>query len=281
MTRAKWMLPLALAATAAAWQPAKKPFQAQGSSTISYHVDEDEEIVETTNITWHVTGTDIPGRPKTERLVLRTTTKEKEVLGDIGSDSTVTIEAWPLGADFKTKPIYAITETGLEGRVFENTLLQFSRGTEEVDWWSIYRLGTGQHLFDTHVPPIIFSTTREFFIPRFGALDVPPDDTKDARLKEPHVVAVLIYASEEKVIREAMITADDTNRAAELRSFADTHCTLALRETPSLPPVLRLRFLTNDKVEKETLLEIPIAKDDIDVTAARLPAGLHIKLWKR
>ena len=81
-----------LAATAAAQQPTKKPFQAQATSTIAYRVDKDEEIVETTSVAWQVTGTDIPGRPKNERLVLRTTAKETQVLGDIGTDATVTIE---------------------------------------------------------------------------------------------------------------------------------------------------------------------------------------------
>jgi len=145
----------------------------------------------------------------------------------------------------------------------------------------VHQLGTGNRLFDTYVPPVNFSTSRDFFISRYGALDVPPDDSTDARLKEPHVVAVLVYASTEKVIREAMITADDVNRARELRSYADTRRTLTLRETPSLPAVLRLRFLSNDKVEKETLLEVPIAKDDLDLAAAKVPAGLHVKAWKR
>jgi len=121
-----------LAATGAAQQAVKKPFQAQGASTIAYRVDKDEEIVETTNVAWQVTGTDLPGRPKNERLVLRTTAKETKVLGDIGSDATVTVEAWPMGSDLQSKPLYRVTETGLEAHTLENALWQFSRGTEEV-----------------------------------------------------------------------------------------------------------------------------------------------------
>lgn len=265
----------------AAQQAAKKPFQAQGTSSIAYRVDKDEEIVETTNVAWQVTGTDIPGRPKSERLVLRTTAKETQVLGDIGSDATVTVEAWAMGSDLQSKPLYSVTQTGLEAHTLENALWQFSRGTEEVEWWSIHQLGTGRHLFDTYVPPVNFSISREFFISRYGALDVPPDDATDARLNEPHVIAVVVYASTEKVIREAMITADDVNRARELRSYSDTRRTLTLRETPPLPPVLRIRFVSNDKVEKETLVEVPITKDDLDLAAAKVPASLHVKAWKR
>jgi hypothetical protein len=281
MTRAIWAASMILVATGAAQQTAKKPFQAQGTSTIAYRVDKDEEIVETTNVAWQVTGTDIPDRPKNERLVLRTTAKETQVLGDIGTDATVTVEAWPMGSDLHSKPLYSVTQTGLEAHTLEGALWQFSRGTEEVEWWSIHQLGTGRHLFDTYVPPVIFSTSRELFISRYGALDVPPDDATDARLNEPHVVAVLVYASTGKVIREALITADDVNRARELRSYADTRRTLTLRESPSLPPVLRIRFLSNDKVEKETLLEVPITKDDLDLAAAKVPVGLHVKVWKR
>jgi hypothetical protein len=275
------MASMILVATGAAQQTAKKPFQAQGTSGIAYRVDRDEEIVETTNVAWQVTGTDIPVRPKNERLVLRTIAKQTQVLGDIGTDATVTIEAWPMGADLHSKPLYSVTQTGLEAHTLENALLQFSRGTEEVEWWSLHQLGTGRHLFDTYVPPVNFSTSREFFISRYGALDVPPDDATDARLNEAHIVAVLVYASTEKVIREAMITDDDVNRAKELRSYADTRRTLTLRESPSLPPVLRIRFVSNDKVEKETLLEVPITRDDLDLAAAKVPAGLHVKAWKR
>ena len=78
-----------------------------------------------------------------------------------------------------------------------------------------------------------------------------------------------------------MLFRSDVNRARELRSYSDTRRTLTLRETPSLPPVLRIRFLSNDKIEKETLLEVPITKDDLDLAAAKVPAGLHVKAWKR
>lgn len=264
-----------------AQQPAGKSFRSQATSSIAYRVDKDQEIVETTNIAWQVTGTDIPGRPKSERLVLRITATETQTLGDIGSEAKVTVDAWPMGADLQSKALYSVTQIGLEAHTLESALLQVARGTEEVEWWSVHQLGTGKHLFDTYVPPVNFSTSREFFISRYGALDVPPDDAPDTRLHEPHIVAVLVYASTEKVIREALITADDVKRARELRSYADTRRTLTLRDSPSLPPVLRIRFVSNDKVEKETLLEIPVAKDDLDFAAAKIPAGLHVRTWKR
>jgi hypothetical protein len=276
-----WIAPLLFMTAGSAQQAAKKPFHAQATSSVVYRVDKDEESVETTNVTWQVTGSDIPGRPQSERLVLRTTAKDTQVVGDIGSEGKVVVEAWLLGADLQSKPLYTVALSGLEVRTIENAFLQFSRGTEEVEWWSVHQLGTGKHLFDTYVPPVNFSTSRENFISRYGALEVPPDDATDARLKESHVVAVLIYASTEKVIREALITADGVNRAKDLRSFADTRRTLTLRESPAIPPVLRIRFVSEDQAARETLIEVPIAKDDLDLAGAKLPAGLHIKAWKR
>jgi hypothetical protein len=281
MTRAIWIASTILLATGAAQEPGRKPFQWQASSSIAYRSDKGEETVEIVNVAWQVTGTEIPGRPRNERLVLRTAARGRQVLGDIGSDATVTVEAWPMGADLQSKPLYSVTQTGIEAHTLENALVQFARGTEEVEWWSVHQLGTGRHLFDTYVPAVNFSLSRELLISRYGALDVPPDGAADARLKEPHIVAVLIYASAEKVIREAFITADDVNRAEELRSYADTRRTLTLRESPSLPPVLRIRFLSNGKVEKQTLLEVPVVKDDLDLAAATVPAGLHVKAWQR
>ena len=76
---------------------------------------------------------------------------------------------------------------------------------------------------------------------RYAGLEVPEDNHKDARLREPHVVAVLSYASDAKVIREALITCDDVKQAALLRSFADETRMLADNGGKSL----RLTFTQN------------------------------------
>src|ERR1039457_6099956 len=86
----------------------------------------------------------------------------------------------------------------------------------------IYKLGSGQHLFDTYVPLLSFSISRETVTTRYVGLEVPPDDTGDMRLKQPNVVAVLTYASEDRLIREALVTCDDPKQAQLLRSYADT-----------------------------------------------------------
>src|SRR5580692_2533552 len=103
-------------------QTQPKPFQAQSSSTISYIVKGDDKIVETQNVTYELTGDHVSGRPADERLVLRKTRHEKEVVGDEGVEATTTLEAWPFGSDLKLKPLYALTLTGTDGEKVDDAL---------------------------------------------------------------------------------------------------------------------------------------------------------------
>ena len=81
-------------------------------------------------------------------------------------------------------------------------MIVIDRGLEEVEWWSVYRLGTGQHLFDTYVPLLGFSISSAEVDLRYIGLEVPPDNTPDPRLKRPDIVAVVTYASEARVKRK-------------------------------------------------------------------------------
>ncbi len=158
---------------------APKPFQAQAASTVSYTTKGDEKTVEIHNVAFEVTSEQVPGRPPKERLLLRKTFVAKQIEGDEGEDATTTIEAWPLGTDLKTKPIYSLTLTGREGQTVDNALWVASRGTEEQDWWSVYKLGNAQHLFETYVPLLKFSISLDIQKVRYVGLEVPPDDAAD------------------------------------------------------------------------------------------------------
>ncbi len=254
-----------------------------------------------------MTNTNVPGRPPDERLLLRRTTHSKENLGDIGVDATVTLEAWRFGDDPRNRPLYAINTTGTGGDTLDAALFIVSRGLEEVDWWSVYKLGTGQHLMDTYVPLLGFSISRDTVTQRYAGLEVPPDDTKDARLKQPNVIAVITYASEDHVIREALLTADDPKQAALLRSFADVTRTLTIQEVPppgaqARPPVppgpvgrndtkgkppepapaLGLSFVQNlPSPPNPVVVMIPVVGDDLDLAHAQLPQRIHIAAWRR
>jgi len=214
-------------------QPAEEkpgPVHAQSPSSLSFAWKNGDPTLEITNVSFDVISTFIAGRPHDQRLVLRKTTASKYVLGDMGEEATTTLEAWPLGVDLKQKPIYTVKVSGNGGQVVNSAYFVVNRGLAEVEWWSIYKLGTGQHLFDTYAPLVNFSITTEVMTTRYLGLEVPPDDIKDARLKRPNVVAVVTYASDEAVKREALLTCDDPNRAAELRSYADTTRTVTVAE---------------------------------------------------
>jgi hypothetical protein len=270
------------------------PLQSQSSSSITATKAPDgSQIVEIRNVSYEVTGTSVPGRPGDERLLLRKTTNSKETLGDIGSDSTIQLEAWRFGDDPRQKALYSINISGADGHTLDNAIFVASRGLEEVDWLSIYKLGTGQHLFDTYVPLVSFSISKELVTTRYVGLEIPPDDTGDARLKQPNVVGVLSYASEERVLREALLTCDDPKQAAQMRSYADENRSVALVESAPArasqggkpgEPLRTLRLTFSDSYPsppnaKE--LNIPVEADDLDLAHAQLPAKLHIAAWKR
>ena len=254
------------------------PLVAQPSSTYSYTSKGGQSTVEIRNVTYEVTSTNVPGRPPNERLALRKTVHSKSVIDEIGEEATTTIEAWPLGVDFKQKPVYALTLTGSGGEALDSAIWVAARGLEEVEWWSVHKLGNGQHLFDTYVPVIRFSIARDVQTLRYAGLEIPPDDTKDARLKEPHVVGVLTYASADKVIREAMITSDDPKQAQMLRSYADESRELSQADGRTI----KLSFSANYPSPANTSsIVIPIVRDDLDLAHAQLPARVHVAAWKR
>ena len=259
-----------------------RPLQAQSQSTLDYGTAADgSQTVEIRNVTYEVTGTGVPGRTPSERLLLRKTIHSKGALDDIGVDATVTLEAWPLGTDLKQKPIYTLTQTGTAGQTIYPDLFVVDRQLEEVQWWSVHKLGNGQHLFDTYVPLLSFSITRDTVTTRYVGLDVPPDDVKDPRLKEPHVIAVFIYASGDRVIREALLTCDDPKQAQLLRSYFDS--TRTLTDIDAAPRhTLKLSIRQNYPSPPGTIeVQVPIVGDGLDVAHAVLPPHLHLSSWKR
>jgi hypothetical protein len=257
-----------LAASCAFAQP-KRPVQAQSPSSVAYTVKDGVESVEITNSVFEFVVE--------PRLLLRKTTKTKDVFDDEGIEASTTVEAWPLGTDLKQKPAYSLTVQGIDPRVVNGELLVILRGLEETEWWTAYRVADGQRLFDTYVPLVAFSIARDTVTQRYAGLEVPEDDIKDTRLRAPNVVGVVTYASGGKVIREALITADDPKRAALLRSFADASRTLSYGAGS-----LRLSISQNYPSAPATVsITIPVAKDDLDLAKAQLPPGLHAVAFKR
>jgi hypothetical protein len=276
------MKPIAvLLISVAAIAQTHQPFQAQSPASVLYGVNKDGQLtVEITNVAFEVTSTGVPGRPQDQRLLLRTTTRTKQVVDEIGMEASTAVEAWPLGVDPKQKPLYSLKAEGVDSKTVDGALLVILRGLEDTEWWSVYKLRTGERLFDTYVPLLGFSIRRDIQTMRYVGLEVPADDAADPRLKDPHVVAVLTYASAERVLREALITSDDPQKAQSLRSFADASRAVTLAETPTR--ALKISISQNYPSAPATVaLTIPIMRDDLDLARAQMPAHLHIASWKR
>ena len=83
------------------------------------------------------------------------------------------------------------------------------------------------------------------------------------------MVGVLTYASEDKVIREALITCDNPARAKLLRSYWDQTRTLSLLpgKPYGSPPSIRISFSSNDPGKAPVTVDVTvgIAKDDLDL----------------
>ena len=265
----------------AAFAQTHKPFQAQSPASVTYGVNKDgQQTVEITNVAYEVTSTAVPGRPPDERLLLRTTTRTKQVIDEIGTDASTTVEAWPLGVDPKQKSLYTFKAEGVDAKTVDGALIVILRGLEDTEWWSVYKLGTGERLFDTYTPLLGFSIRRDIQTMRYVGLEVPEDNAADARLRDPRIVAVLTYASAERVMREALITSDDPKQAVSLRSFADATRTLTLVESPAR--TLKIAISQNYPSAPATVtLTIPIVHDDLDLAHAQMPAHLHIAAFKR
>jgi hypothetical protein len=258
----------------AAFAQAHKPFQSQSPASVVYGIKDGQPTVEIENVSYEVTSTGVPGRPQDERLLLRTTTRTKQVIDDIGMEASTTVAAWPLGVDPKQKPLYTLKAEGVDCKTVDGSLLVISRGLEDTEWWSVYKLGTGERLFDTYVPLLSFSIRRDIQTMRYVGLEVP-----NTLQKDPHFVAVLTYASAEHVISEAPITSDDAKQAQMLRSFADANRSVTLLETPSL--ALKISISQNYPSAPATVsLTVPIVRDDLDLAHAQMPAHLHMASWK-
>jgi hypothetical protein len=272
---------LSLLITGLAIAQTHKPFQSQAPASVVYAVNKDgQQTVEIANVAYEVTGTGVPGRPQNERLLLRTTTRTKQVVDEIGTEASTTVDAWPLGVDPKQKPLYTLKTDGVDCKSVDGSLLVILRGLEDTEWWSVYKLGTGERLFDTYVPLLSFSIRRDIQTMRYVGFEDPPDDAADTRLKEPHVVGVLTYAAAEHILREILITSDDPKQAQVLRSFADANRSVTLLEAPTR--ALKISISQNYPSAPATIsITVPILRDDLDLTHAQVPAHLHLTVFKR
>jgi len=95
------------------------------------------------------------------------------------------------------------------------------------------------------------------------------------------------------VLREALLTCDDSRRAKLLRSYADVTRTVSMVESASAAATtargpgepsrtLKLSFSENYPSPPNTVEWLfPLQGDDLDLAHAHLPAGMHAMAWRR
>jgi hypothetical protein len=238
-----------------------QPFQAQSTSSVVSTIKDGQRTVEIVNVSYELTG----------QQLLRETTRTKQVVDEIGMQASTTVEAWPLGLDPKQKPLYSLKVEGVDCKTVDGALLTILRGLEDTEWWSVYKLASGEHLFDTYVPLLSFSIRRDIETMRYVGLGVS---------SEPLAVGTLTYASAEHILREVLITSDDPKQAQMLKSFADASRSVTLVETPAR--ALKVSISQNYPSAPATVtITIPIVRDDLDIAHAQVPAHLHLTLGKR
>jgi hypothetical protein len=224
-----------------------QPVRSQATSTVSLAGSGSEKTLEIHNVTFHAT----------EKLLLRQTVTSKHILGDKGQESNLAVEAWKLGIDPKQKPLYTIAVEGTGGRTVDGVFYVAERGLEEVEWWSVYGLQNGEHLFDTHVPLASFESG-------YYGFEVPEGE-------QGNLIGTVVYATGQHVKRRVALTCDDPKQAALLRSYWDTTRTLSVRdEKPAR--ALKLVFQPGS-----VTVAIPIAAGDLDIAHAQMPKNLHLK----
>ena len=208
---------------------------AQDASSLTVTGKQGEEAVQIRNISYELAA----------KTVLRKTEQTRQVLGDKGMEASTLIEAWPLGVDRKEKPKYTVKVEGVDARSLDNELLIVTRGLEDTQWWSLYRLADGQPLFNTFVRPLRIPDTN-----LFAGYDVPEDG--DPRLKNPKLIGVIHFAAAEGTPRRVELHANDAKRARTLRSLADV--------TPSMEfnYAKKVLVLTLRNGEPDARIEIPL-----------------------
>jgi hypothetical protein len=142
-----------------------------------------------------------------------------------------------------------------------------------VEWWSVYRLGDGRHLFDTHVPLVRFSISKEVMEMRYVGLEIPPDEAHVGA----NVVAFLIYASEQQVKRRVLISCDDAKQASLLRSYADTGHSVRVSDEKR-PQTLQIAFEPYGVAR--SVIVVPMSGDDLDIARSQMPRGIRMSAMK-
>ncbi len=114
---------------------------------------------------------------------------------------------------------------------------------------------------------------------RYAGLEIPADDTSDARLRDVKVIGVLTYSTADRVKREALLTCDNPQQAKLLRSYSDT--TRAISVDEGSPMRIHISFSKIFPSAPNTIMQIPSARTISRFRSCRVAAALARKRLRR
>ncbi len=186
------------------------------------------------------------------------------VFADSGAEGAVHLQAWPLKgpATLERTPLYNVTVPGRSARIQHGDLLMVSHGGGRK---SAYSLSNGRWLFDADAPIAVFTepdTSAAEGGRRLIAVAQSPDGVIG------NGVAVLAYATPERILSRVLLYAHDPVRARFLRGTVSM--TRAVERIDSAGKrVLELQLPAG-------LVRIGIQPDSLDLAAASVPDGLAL-----
>lgn len=227
-----------------------------GESFFAVRDDAGRMLGKAGNASFHVVAVGQADSPRPRRLLLRLDVRKDDVFGTGGG--RVRLDSWPLDAatDLRADPAFTIIAQGQSAGIDADGMLL----TDNQNRRSAYSLTEGHWLFDADVPLASFLTENEKR--RLFAVAVAEDDLL------PGGVAVIAYASPQKMIRRFILCADDEARARVIKV-----------SVPLSRPVARLADDGKRAAEftlSAGLVRIPIEDDTLALAKASLPQGLKL-----
>lgn len=216
------------------------------------------------------------------RLILEESYDVRRCLESEGASSEALITAWrpDSGAN---QPLYRITGRGVSGSAMGNLYRMMSRGCcGSEDLGTYFSLLTGRALFSSNLTPVrieLANTSQVRYLAfhdTFSALH-PVEAERDST-----VIGVLQYGDDRRPARRLLVLADRPEGFAttrlrlirEGRAMEDSVVVL------SRPPFggLRVRVeLVAPGSNRRVWLEAPIEGDSLDISHARMAAGVRLR----
>ena len=262
-----WSVPLAvLGALVVGWGGHVNLFHAFSGESVFGVRDLDGRMqARLVNVNFSPALVSMPGQPRPRRLLLRLEVVNADVFAGTEGQGRVRLDAWPLEdqSDIMAPPLYTIIAPGRTGRVEDDAVLVVENGSRR----SVYALNDGGWLYDSDGIEAGFTDggRRRMIAAVAAGEEMPPGS-----------VAVVSYASPQRVMKRLLVLASDPTRARLLRT------SVALIRPMVRDDELGRRWL--DLTLPAGIIRIPFLVNELDIEHASVPPGLalgEITPWRQ